>query len=178
MCFTNLLLRFLMTLLNTNPNMVDAIENSSEFHFLNGKIHLFYCISLLTLFFCFSFFFPDKYNFSKKWPAGNCILLISYSSLQGSVSVSMSIYQTFFCFACTHLTSGEKEADAVKRNSDSVYEIHRRTHFNAFSRIGLPKSIHDHEWVYLPIKQTFLLYLQNFFLFYQPWIFPPPSSLI
>ncbi|XP_075091579.1 type IV inositol polyphosphate 5-phosphatase 3-like [Nicotiana tabacum] len=65
---------------------------------------------------------------------------------KGSVSVSMSIYQTFFCFACTHLTSGEKEADAVKRNSDSVYEIHRRTHFNAFSRIGLPKSIHDHDF--------------------------------
>ncbi|XP_009764112.1 type IV inositol polyphosphate 5-phosphatase 3 isoform X3 [Nicotiana sylvestris] len=63
---------------------------------------------------------------------------------KGSVSVSMSIYQTFFCFICTHLTSGEKEADAVKRNTD-VHEIHRRTHFNAFSRIGLPKSIHDHE---------------------------------
>ncbi|XP_059279949.1 type IV inositol polyphosphate 5-phosphatase 3 isoform X2 [Lycium ferocissimum] len=63
---------------------------------------------------------------------------------KGSVSVSMSIYQTFFCFVCTHLTSGEKETDAVKRNTD-VYEIHRRTHFNAFSSIGLPKSIHDHE---------------------------------
>ncbi|XP_075082509.1 type IV inositol polyphosphate 5-phosphatase 3-like isoform X2 [Nicotiana tabacum] len=63
---------------------------------------------------------------------------------KGSVSVSMSIYQTFFCFICSHLTSGEKEADAVKRNTD-VHEIHRRTHFNAFSRIGLPKSIHDHE---------------------------------
>ncbi|KAK4352490.1 hypothetical protein RND71_028008 [Anisodus tanguticus] len=63
---------------------------------------------------------------------------------KGSVSVSMSIYQTFFCFVCSHLTSGEKEADAVKRNTD-VHEIHRRTHFNAYSMIGLPKSIHDHE---------------------------------
>ncbi|KAJ8537958.1 hypothetical protein K7X08_014498 [Anisodus acutangulus] len=66
---------------------------------------------------------------------------------KGSVSVSMSIYQTFFCFVCTHLTSGEKEADAVKRNTD-VHEIHRRTHFNAFSLIGLPKSIHDHERIF------------------------------
>ncbi|KAJ8541474.1 hypothetical protein K7X08_002290 [Anisodus acutangulus] len=63
---------------------------------------------------------------------------------KGSVSVSMSIYQTFFCFVCSHLTSGEKEADAVKRNTD-VHEIHRRTLFNAYSMIGLPKSIHDHE---------------------------------
>ncbi|TMW84054.1 hypothetical protein EJD97_000134 [Solanum chilense] len=70
--------------------------------------------------------------------------VMGYIGNKGSVSVSMSIYQTFFCFVCTHLTSGEKEADAVKRNTD-VHEIHRRTHFNAFSLIGLPKSIHDHE---------------------------------
>lgn len=154
------------------------LKTHQNFIFLNGKIHVFYCISLLTLYFFF-FFFPDKYNFLKKWPAENCILLISYSSLQGSVSVSMSIYQTFFCFICSHLTSGEKEADAVKRNTD-VHEIHRRTHFNAFSRIGLPKSIHDHEWVYLPIKQAFLLYLQiiTFLSLLSPWILPPPSSLI
>ncbi|KAF3657144.1 Type I inositol 1,4,5-trisphosphate 5-phosphatase 2 [Capsicum annuum] len=70
--------------------------------------------------------------------------VMGYIGNKGSVSVSMSIYQTFFCFVCTHLTSGEKEADAVKRNHD-VHEIHRRTHFNAFSLIGLPKSIYDHE---------------------------------
>lgn len=63
---------------------------------------------------------------------------------QGSVSVSMSIYQTLFCFLCTHLTAGEKECDELKRNAD-VHEIHRRTHFHSFSGIGLPKSIHDHE---------------------------------
>ncbi|XP_077245801.1 type I inositol polyphosphate 5-phosphatase 1-like isoform X2 [Tasmannia lanceolata] len=56
---------------------------------------------------------------------------------KGSISVSMSIYQTHFCFVCTHLTSGEKDADGLKRNAD-VQEIHRRTHFNA-------KNIHDHE---------------------------------
>uniref|UniRef100_A0A494G8M4 Inositol polyphosphate-related phosphatase domain-containing protein n=3 Tax=Solanum lycopersicum TaxID=4081 RepID=A0A494G8M4_SOLLC len=70
--------------------------------------------------------------------------VMGYIGNKGSVSVSMSIYQTFFCFVCTHLTSGEKETDVVKRNTD-VHEIHRRTHFNAFSLIGLPKSIHDHE---------------------------------
>ena len=56
----------------------------------------------------------------------------------------MSIYQTFFCFICTHLTSGEKDGDELKRNAD-VHEILRRTHFRSLSAIGLPKSIHDHE---------------------------------
>lgn len=57
----------------------------------------------------------------------------------------MSIYQTLFCFICTHLTSGEKDGDEIKRNAD-VNEIHRRTQFQ--SSIGLPKGIHDHELVH------------------------------
>ncbi|KAL3513967.1 hypothetical protein ACH5RR_026684 [Cinchona calisaya] len=69
---------------------------------------------------------------------------MGYIGNKGSISVSMSIYQTLFCFVCSHLTSGEKEADLVKRNAD-VYEIHRRTHFNSLSVVGLPKSIYDHE---------------------------------
>ncbi|XP_052201310.1 type IV inositol polyphosphate 5-phosphatase 3-like isoform X2 [Diospyros lotus] len=65
---------------------------------------------------------------------------------KGSISVSMSIYQTLCCFICTHLTSGEKDADAAKRNTD-VHEIRRRTQFHSLSTIGLPKSINDHERV-------------------------------
>ncbi len=56
----------------------------------------------------------------------------------------MSIYQTLFCFICTHLTSGEKDGDELKRNAD-VHEIHRRTLFHGNSGIGLPKRILDHE---------------------------------
>ncbi|CAH9078468.1 unnamed protein product [Cuscuta europaea] len=63
---------------------------------------------------------------------------------KGSISVSMSIHQTLFCFVCTHLTSGEKDSDVVKRNAD-VHEIQRRTHFSAYSTIGLPRSISEHE---------------------------------
>ncbi|KAK8572181.1 hypothetical protein V6N12_028242 [Hibiscus sabdariffa] len=70
--------------------------------------------------------------------------VMGYIGNKGSVSVSMSVYQTLFCFICTHLTSGEKDGDEHKRNSD-VYEILRRTHFHSRSAIGLPKSIHDHE---------------------------------
>ncbi|XP_059630376.1 type IV inositol polyphosphate 5-phosphatase 3 isoform X2 [Cornus florida] len=70
--------------------------------------------------------------------------VMGYIGNKGSISVSMSIYQTLFCFVCTHLTSGEKEGDLLKRNAD-VHEIHRRTRFNSLSSIGLPKHIHDHE---------------------------------
>ena len=67
-----------------------------------------------------------------------------YIFLQGSVSVSMSIYQTHFCFICTHLTSGEREVDIIKRNTD-VSEIYKRTHFNLDSEAALPRRIKDHE---------------------------------
>ncbi|PWZ30126.1 Type IV inositol polyphosphate 5-phosphatase 3 [Zea mays] len=67
-----------------------------------------------------------------------------YLSIWGSISVSMSIYQTHFCFICCHLTSGEKEGDELKRNAD-VQEIHRRTIFNPVSRVNVPKTIYDHE---------------------------------
>lgn len=70
--------------------------------------------------------------------------VMGYIGNKGAISVSMSIYQTLFCFICTHLTSGEKEGDELKRNAD-VCEILRRTHFHSLSAVGLPKTIHDHE---------------------------------
>ncbi|XP_019057277.1 PREDICTED: type I inositol polyphosphate 5-phosphatase 1 isoform X2 [Tarenaya hassleriana] len=72
--------------------------------------------------------------------------VMGYIGNKGSVSVSMSIYQTLFCFMCTHLASGEKDGDWVKRNTD-VREIRKRTQFHqrSLSAFGLPRSIHDHE---------------------------------
>ncbi|KAI9399216.1 hypothetical protein POPTR_002G063500v4 [Populus trichocarpa] len=70
--------------------------------------------------------------------------VMGYIGNKGSISVSMSIYQTFFCFVCTHLTSGDKDGDELKRNTD-VHEIQRRTKFHPFSCVGLPKGIYDHE---------------------------------
>ncbi|KAK9740798.1 hypothetical protein RND81_03G061100 [Saponaria officinalis] len=70
--------------------------------------------------------------------------VMGYIGNKGSVSVSMSIYQTLFCFICTHLTSGEKEIEQHKRNAD-VHEIHRRTLFRSDTGLGVPKSIYDHE---------------------------------
>ncbi|CAN1268086.1 Type IV inositol polyphosphate 5-phosphatase 3, partial [Linum perenne] len=70
--------------------------------------------------------------------------VMGYIGNKGSISVSMSVYQTPFCFVCCHLTSGEKDGDELKRNSD-VYEIHRRTHFHSAAGVGLPKGIKEHE---------------------------------
>ncbi|KAL5714724.1 phosphoinositide 5-phosphatase [Ranunculus cassubicifolius] len=92
--------------------------------------------------------------------------VMGYIGNKGSVSISMSIYQTPFCFICTHLTSGEKYGDEQRRNAD-VKEILRRTQFHPVAKIGFPRTIHDHEriiWlgdlnyrINLPYEQTRIL---------------------
>lgn len=67
---------------------------------------------------------------------------------QGSISISMMVHGTSFCFVCAHLTSGEKEGDEFRRNSD-VTEILRRTRFSEPPKLILqasnPDNILDHE---------------------------------
>ncbi|KAF8715691.1 hypothetical protein HU200_026633 [Digitaria exilis] len=69
---------------------------------------------------------------------------MGYMGNKGSISVSMSIHQTPFCFVCCHLAAGEKNGDDLKRNSN-VEEILRRTVFNPLHIVGTPTKIHDHE---------------------------------
>ncbi|XP_065046573.1 type IV inositol polyphosphate 5-phosphatase 7-like isoform X2 [Musa acuminata AAA Group] len=47
---------------------------------------------------------------------------------KGSISISMTLHQTSFCFICSHLTSGQKEGDEARRNLD-VMEILKKTRF-------------------------------------------------
>ncbi|KAF9623235.1 hypothetical protein IFM89_000724 [Coptis chinensis] len=54
--------------------------------------------------------------------------IMGYLGNKGSVSVSMSIEGTSFCFIAAHLASGEKNGDEVRRNYQ-VSEIFRRTSF-------------------------------------------------
>ncbi|XP_010542783.1 PREDICTED: type IV inositol polyphosphate 5-phosphatase 7-like [Tarenaya hassleriana] len=54
--------------------------------------------------------------------------LMGYLGNKGSISISMLLHQTSFCFICSHLTSGQKEGDELKRNSD-VMEILKKTRF-------------------------------------------------
>lgn len=54
--------------------------------------------------------------------------IMGYLGNKGSVSVSMSIDGTSFCFIAAHLASGEKKGDEGRRNHQ-VSEIFRRTSF-------------------------------------------------
>ncbi|KAK6940784.1 Endonuclease/exonuclease/phosphatase, partial [Dillenia turbinata] len=73
--------------------------------------------------------------------------LMGYLGNKGSISISMSLHQTSFCFICSHLTSGQKEGDELRRNSD-VMEILRKTRFPRVHDMGdvnSPQTILDHD---------------------------------
>ncbi|TVU18250.1 hypothetical protein EJB05_34339 [Eragrostis curvula] len=65
--------------------------------------------------------------------------IMGYMGNKGSISVSLSLQgSATMCFVCTHLASGEKDGDEVRRNSD-VAEILKRTRFPPHRRVfGLP----------------------------------------
>lgn len=64
--------------------------------------------------------------------------IMGYLGNKGSISISMTLHRTTFCFVCTHLASGEKEGDEFKRNTD-VIEILKKTRFSrSFTTLGKP----------------------------------------
>lgn len=73
--------------------------------------------------------------------------LMGYMGNKGSVSVSMSVFQTRICFVCSHLTSGHKDGDKQRRNSD-VYEILRRTQFSSVIDADQPQTIPSHDQIF------------------------------
>ncbi|KAA8550836.1 hypothetical protein F0562_002520 [Nyssa sinensis] len=73
--------------------------------------------------------------------------LMGYLGNKGSISISMCLHQTSFCFICSHLTSGQKEGDELRRNSD-VMEILRKTRFPRVHGMGdenSPQTILEHD---------------------------------
>ncbi|KAL5716628.1 phosphoinositide 5-phosphatase [Ranunculus cassubicifolius] len=69
--------------------------------------------------------------------------ILGYLGNKGSISIRMTLHQINFCFVCTHLTSGEKDGDEVRRNSD-VMEILKKTRFSHSLRVpGQPPSYPD-----------------------------------
>ncbi|XP_072973192.1 type I inositol polyphosphate 5-phosphatase 4 [Typha angustifolia] len=73
--------------------------------------------------------------------------LMGYLGNKGSISISMSLHQTSFCFICSHLTSGQKEGDELRRNSD-VLEILRKTRFPPVHGLcdeKAPETIFEHD---------------------------------
>ncbi|KAI4300151.1 hypothetical protein L6164_033561 [Bauhinia variegata] len=74
--------------------------------------------------------------------------IMGYLGNKGSISISMTLHQTTFCFVCTHLASGEKDGDEVRRNFD-VSEILKKTKFcHSFKAPGYPhppETILEHD---------------------------------
>ncbi|KAK1304286.1 Type I inositol 1,4,5-trisphosphate 5-phosphatase 2 [Acorus calamus] len=65
----------------------------------------------------------------------------------GSVSISMSVFQTWLCFVCSHLASGQKDGDQQRRNSN-VYDILQRTHFPPGIDGDHPQTILSHDRIF------------------------------
>ncbi|VVA40699.1 PREDICTED: type [Prunus dulcis] len=68
---------------------------------------------------------------------------------KGCISVSFLFHQTSFCFVCSHLASGEKEGDELRRNSD-VLEILKNTQFPKICKTThsrMPDKIIGHDMV-------------------------------
>ncbi|KAG1342394.1 type I inositol polyphosphate 5-phosphatase 5 [Cocos nucifera] len=68
---------------------------------------------------------------------------------KGCIAMSMSLHRTTFCFVCSHLASGEKEGDELRRNSD-VNEILKSTQFPRTCKTPgrrIPEKILEHDRV-------------------------------
>ncbi|KAK4260272.1 hypothetical protein QN277_003412 [Acacia crassicarpa] len=72
---------------------------------------------------------------------------MGYMGNKGSVSVSLSLYQSRLCFVCSHLTSGQKDGAEYRRNSD-VHEILRRTRFSSVLDTDQPQTISSHDQIF------------------------------
>ncbi|WCJ20682.1 Type I inositol polyphosphate 5-phosphatase 2 [Euphorbia peplus] len=73
--------------------------------------------------------------------------LMGYMGNKGSVSVSMSFFQSRLCFVCSHLTSGQKDGAEQRRNAD-VNEILRRTQFSSVFDPDQPQTIPSHDQIF------------------------------
>ncbi|KAJ4965993.1 hypothetical protein NE237_017842 [Protea cynaroides] len=73
--------------------------------------------------------------------------IMGYLGNKGCIAISMSLHETSFCFVCSHLASGEKEGDELKRNSD-VSEIIKSTQFPKICKNrSIPERILEHDRV-------------------------------
>ncbi|KAL3598750.1 hypothetical protein D5086_006668 [Populus alba] len=73
--------------------------------------------------------------------------LMGYMGNKGSVSVSMSFFQSRLCFVCSHLTSGQKDGAEQRRNAD-VSEIIRRTRFSSILDTSQAQTIPSHDQIF------------------------------
>ncbi|KDP45431.1 hypothetical protein JCGZ_09680 [Jatropha curcas] len=89
--------------------------------------------------------------------------IMGYLGNKGSVSVSMSIEGTSFCFVAAHLASGEKKGDEGRRNHQ-VSEIFRRTSFPRSPKDDdnpHPLTILGHDRIFWFGDLNYRLYLED-----------------
>ncbi|CAN4079309.1 unnamed protein product [Withania somnifera] len=89
--------------------------------------------------------------------------IMGYLGNKGSVSVSMYIGGTSFCFVAAHLASGEKKGDEGKRNHQ-VSEIFRRTSFPRLPEDrhkNHPLTILGHDQIFWFGDLNYRLYLED-----------------
>ncbi|GKV08619.1 hypothetical protein SLEP1_g20227 [Rubroshorea leprosula] len=89
--------------------------------------------------------------------------IMGYLGNKGSVSVSMTIEGTSFCFIAAHLASGEKKGDEGQRNHQ-VSEIFRRTVFPGSSKDDdnrNPLTILGHDQIFWFGDLNYRLYLED-----------------
>lgn len=70
----------------------------------------------------------NRYSISSVKVCAVACGIMGYLGNKGSVSVSMLIEGTSFCFIVAHLASGEKKGDEGRRNHQ-VSDIFKRTYF-------------------------------------------------
>ncbi|XP_071706861.1 type I inositol polyphosphate 5-phosphatase 8-like isoform X2 [Rutidosis leptorrhynchoides] len=89
--------------------------------------------------------------------------IMGYLGNKGSVSVSMLIEGTSFCFIVAHLASGEKKGDEGRRNHQ-VSEIFKRTTFTRRFQddcVPRPLTILGHDQIFWFGDLNYRLYLEN-----------------
>ncbi|KAF6150105.1 hypothetical protein GIB67_035715 [Kingdonia uniflora] len=89
--------------------------------------------------------------------------IMGYLGNKGSVSASMSIDGTSFCFIAAHLASGEKKGDEIRRNYQ-VSEIFRRTSFPRLPEdddIPQPLTILGHDRIFWFGDLNYRLFLED-----------------
>ncbi|KAJ7970226.1 putative Type I inositol polyphosphate 5-phosphatase [Quillaja saponaria] len=79
---------------------------------------------------------------------------------KGSVSVRFCLHGTSLCFVCSHLASGGREGDQMRRNSNAADILHH-TSFPAGPLQDLPQKILHHKRVVWLGDLNYRIYMSN-----------------
>ncbi|ESW24630.1 hypothetical protein PHAVU_004G146600 [Phaseolus vulgaris] len=86
--------------------------------------------------------------------------IMGYLGNKGSVSIRFYLHETSFCFVCSHLASGGKEADRRQRNVNAT-DILSRTIFTSGPLHDRPQKIIDHDRIVWLGDLNYRIYMPN-----------------